>query len=119
MRTSRIEVPARTLAFDRDRSAMQNVGESSPEGSETGGKMDIYQLDYILHEPTEDYGWMYRAEAPALQGCVAWGDTPEETLKSLLAVAQAIIQICREDGQALPPELIPPRRPKGTLTVNV
>ena len=48
---------------------------------------------------------MYRAEAPALQGCVAWGMTPEETLKSLLAVAQTIIQVCREDGQALPPEL--------------
>ena len=67
--------------------------------------MDICQLHYILHGPTEDHGWMYRAEAPALQGCVAWGKTPEETLKSLLAVAQTIIQVCREDGQALPPEL--------------
>ena len=98
---------------------MQNVGESPLKDSETGGEMDIYQMDYILHKPTKDHGWMYRAEAPALQGCVAWGNTPEETLKSLLAVARAIIQICREGGQALPPELIPPRRPKGTLTVNV
>ena len=81
--------------------------------------MKIYQMDYILHEPAEDHGWMYRAEAPALQGCVAWGDTPEETLESLLAVAQAIIQVCREEGQALPPELSPLRSTEGTLTVAV
>ena len=67
--------------------------------------MDIYQLNYLLHEPAEDHGWMYRAEVPALQGCVAWGETPEETLKSLLAVAQTIIQVCKEDGQRIPPDL--------------
>ena len=80
--------------------------------------MDIYQLDYILHEPAEDHGWMYWAEAPALQGCMAWGDTPAETLKSLLAVAQTISQVCKEDGQALPPEVGPIRGPEGTLTVT-
>ena len=89
--------------------------------------MDIYQLDYVLHEPQESEGWMYLAEIPALQGAVAWGETPEETLKSLLAVAQAIIQLRRENGQALPPEIkngqaLPPeitplRSPEGTLTV--
>lgn len=81
--------------------------------------MEIYQLDYILHDPAEDHGWMYWAEIPALQGCKAWGDTPEETLKSLLAVAQAIIQVCQEDGQALPEALSPLRSPEGTLTVTV
>ena len=30
--------------------------------------MDIYQLDYILHEPEESEGWMYLAEVPALHG---------------------------------------------------
>ena len=30
--------------------------------------MDIYQLNYVLHEPEEDHGWMYRAEIPGLQG---------------------------------------------------
>ena len=38
--------------------------------------MDIYQLDYILHEPEESAGWMYLAEVPALQGCMAWGIPP-------------------------------------------
>ena len=81
--------------------------------------MDIYQLDYVLHEPEESEGWMYLAEAPALQGCMAWGETPEETLKSLLAVAQAIIQIRKENGQELPPEITPLHSSKGALTVTV
>ena len=58
--------------------------------------MDVYQLDYVLHEPTEDHGWMYWAEIPALQGCNAWGDTPSETLEELWAVARAIIQSLKE-----------------------
>ena len=79
--------------------------------------MDVYQLDYVLHEPQESEGWLYLAEIPALQGCMAWGETPEETLRSLLAVAQAIIQLRIEDGEALPPEITPLRSPVGTLTV--
>ena len=43
--------------------------------------MDIYQLDYILHEPEESEGWMYLAEVPALQGCMACGElTPRNGL---------------------------------------
>ena len=80
--------------------------------------MDIYQLNYLLHEPAEDHGWMYRAEVPALQGCVAWGAAPEETLKSLLAVAQTIIQVCKEDGQRIPPDLTPLPSSEGALTVT-
>ena len=80
--------------------------------------MDIYQLDYVLHEPEESEGWMYLAEVPALQGCMAWGETPEETLNSLLAVAQAIIQLRKENGQALPPGITPLRSFEGTLTVT-
>ena len=79
--------------------------------------MDVYQLDYVLHEPQESEGWLYLAEIPALQGCMAWGETPEETLRSLLAVAQAIIQLRKEDGEALPPEVTPLRSSEGTLTV--
>ena len=60
---------------------------------------------------------MYLAEIPALQGAMAWGETPEETLQSLLSVAQTIIQLRREEGEELPPEITPLRSPKGTLTV--
>ena len=80
--------------------------------------MDIYQLDYVLHEPEEGEGWMYLAEIPALQGCMAWGETPEETLKSLVAVAQTIIQLRKENAQPLPPEIAPLRSAEGTLTVT-
>ena len=79
--------------------------------------MDVYQLGYVLHEPQESEGWLYLAEIPALQGCMAWGETPEQTLRSLLAVAQAIIQLRKEDGEALPPEVTPLRSSEGTLTV--
>lgn len=79
--------------------------------------MDIYQLEYTLHEPQESEGWMYLAEVPALQGAMAWGETPEETLQSLVAVAQTIIQLRREEGAALPPEITPLRGSKGILTV--
>ncbi len=79
--------------------------------------MDIYQLEYVLHEPKESEGGMFLAEMLALQGAMAWGDTPEETLNSLLAVAQTIIQLRREEGEELPPEVTPLRSSNGTLTV--
>ena len=59
--------------------------DHTPSGGEG---LDIYQLDYILHEPAESEGWMYLAEVPTLQGM---GDTPEETSKNLLAVSQSTI----------------------------
>ena len=81
--------------------------------------MDIYQLDYVLRQPEESEGWLYLAEAPALQGCMAWGETPEQTLTSLLAVAQSIIEIMKERGEALPPEMVHLSDPRGSLTIGV
>ena len=80
--------------------------------------MDIYQLDYILHEPEESEGWMYLAEIPALQGCMAWGKTPAETLHELMDVARMLIELRRENGEPLPKELISPSSDKGSLTVT-
>ena len=79
--------------------------------------MDIYQLDYILHEPEESQGWMYLAEVPALQGCMAWGDTPAETLQELLDVARMLIELRRENGEPIPKEMTLPSSHKGSLTV--
>lgn len=79
--------------------------------------MDIYQLDYVLHEPTEDHGWMYRAEIPALQGCRAWGDTPAETLEELREVAKTMIQLLKEEGEPLPPEITCRESHEGSMTV--
>ena len=80
--------------------------------------MDIYQLDYVLHEPTEDHGWMYWAEIPALPGCAAWGDTPEQTLNDLWGNARIFIGMLKEDGKPLPPVLVDTREVKGTMTVT-
>ena len=79
--------------------------------------MDIYQLDYVLHEPEESHGWMYRAEIPALQGCRAWGDTPAETLEELREVARTMLQLRKEKGEPLPPEIASPQRSQGSMTV--
>ena len=79
--------------------------------------MDIYQLEYVLHEPEESHGWMYRAEVPALQGCRAWGNTPEETLRELQDVARILIELCKEREEPLPPALKLDKRTAGTFTV--
>ena len=52
--------------------------------------MELYQLDYVLHEPCEDQGWFYMAEIPALPGCQAWAETASETLIELSAVGGAV-----------------------------
>ncbi|CAI8033317.1 hypothetical protein GBAR_LOCUS18796 [Geodia barretti] len=80
--------------------------------------MDIYQLDYVLHEPEESEGWMYLAEVPALQGCMAWGDTPAETLQELQDVARTLIELRKENGEPIPEELIRYSSPKGSLTIT-
>ena len=47
------------------------------------------------------------AETPAFPNCVAWGDTPEETIEILESVVAATIQTYEERGYALPPRVSP------------
>ena len=79
--------------------------------------MDIHRLNYVLHQPEESHGWMYRAEITDLQGCMAWGDTPAETLDELLDVARMIIQLRKENGEPVPERLLPLDIHKGSLTI--
>ena len=79
--------------------------------------MDIYQLDYVLHEPEESHGWMYRAKIPALQGCKAWGETPAQTLEELREIARTMLLILKENGEPLPPEITAGRNSEGSMTV--
>ena len=79
--------------------------------------MDIYQLDYVLHEPQESEGWMYLAEVPTMPCRMAWGDSPEQTLDELQAVAKALIQSRQERGLPLPPEVTPHLNGKGSFIV--
>ena len=69
--------------------------------------MKGYRLDYILYDPelsTEPDQFM--AEIPALPGCRAWGDTPEETIETLQSVAAAFIEVYEESGEDLPPAVL-------------
>lgn len=67
--------------------------------------MKHYRLRYVMHEPSEDTEDKYMAEIPALPGCRAWGDTPEDALDILESVAAAFIESYRDYGDELPAEL--------------
>ncbi len=61
------------------------------------------KLTAVLYEPSESTEPdKYMAEVPALPGCRAWGDTPEETLAILQDVAQAFVDSYVECGDKLP-----------------
>ena len=47
------------------------------------------------------------AEVPSFPNCVAWGDTPEETISTLESVVAATILTYEERGYALPPGVTP------------
>jgi len=61
-----------------------------------------YRLAYTMRPPSYDTEDKYLAEVPALPGCRAGGDTPEETLEILESVAAAFIDSRKERGESLP-----------------
>ena len=67
--------------------------------------MKHYKLRYVMHDPSEDTEDKYMAEIPALPGCRAWGDTPEDTLDILEGVAAASIEVYIERGYELPAQV--------------
>ena len=66
-----------------------------------------YELQYVLHPPSEDTGWMFMAEIPVLPGCQAWADTKEKTVEILTSVAEEFIASYKEHGEALPDGVVP------------
>ena len=81
--------------------------------------MELYQLDYLLHEPCEDQGWLYMAEIPKLPGCRAWADTANEALAELSAVAEQFILSYKERGKPLPMGVARIAKGKGSISVAV
>ena len=67
--------------------------------------MKHYKLRYVMHKPSEETEDKYMAEIPALPGCRAWGDSPEDTLDILQSVAAAFIEVYTERGYELPAEV--------------
>jgi predicted RNase H-like HicB family nuclease len=54
----------------------------------------------VIIERADDGG--YGAWSPDLPGCVALGDTPEETLAEMREAMQGHLEVMRERGEALP-----------------
>ena len=89
-------------------------------GKDTGEKeMQLYQLDYMLHEPCEDQGWLYMAEIPALPGCRAWAETANETITELSTVAEQFILSYQDRGKPLPAGIARSRGGEGRISIAV
>ena len=81
--------------------------------------MELYQLNYVLHEPCEDQGWLYMAEIPELPGCGAWAETANETLAELSTVAEQFILSYKDRGKPLPGGIARSRTGEGRISVAV
>jgi predicted RNase H-like HicB family nuclease len=64
--------------------------------------MKQYKLPVIMHQPSEETENKYMAEIPLLNGCRAWGNTPDEALEFLRSVAAEFIRSFKERKQDLP-----------------
>ena len=69
--------------------------------------MELYQLDYVLHAPSEEQGGLYMAEIPDLPGCRAWAETAKGTLAELGTVAEQFILSYKDRGKPLPEAVAP------------
>lgn len=68
--------------------------------------MKTYKLPYVIYPPSQSTEPdKYMAEIPILPGCMAWGDTPAETVDILQSVAAATIEVRIERGYGLPKEV--------------
>ena len=68
--------------------------------------MKKYHLEYVLHDPSEDTDWMYKAEIPALPGCQAWVKSEVEVGEILTSVAEEFIASYHDFGDPLPKEVL-------------
>ena len=69
-----------------------------------------YRLLCSLYPPSESTEPdEYMAEVPSFPNCVAWGDTPEETITILESVVIATVLTYDERGYDLPPVSLPSR----------
>ena len=81
--------------------------------------MELYQLNYVLHEPREDQGWLYMAEVPDLPGCRAWAESPKEALSELSVVAEQFILSYKDRGKHLPAGIARSLTGEGKISVAV
>ena len=81
--------------------------------------MELYQLDYVLHAPSQEQGGLYMAEIPDLPGCRAWAETAKETLAELGTVAEQFILSYKDRGKPLPEAIARSESGQGRISVAV
>lgn len=65
-------------------------------------------LPYQINIRWENADEAYVASVPALRGCVAVGDTPEEAAREILIAAELWLEATAANGKPIPaPDLIP------------
>ena len=64
--------------------------------------MTRYSFEYTLTEPCEETEDMYFADLPAMPGCHAWGETPEDAEENLRSMALAFLESYEAHGDELP-----------------
>ena len=81
--------------------------------------MELYQLDYVLHEPCEDQGGLYMAEVPELPGCRARAETANAALAELSIVAEQFLLSYKDRGKPLPAGIARSLTGEGRISVAV
>ena len=72
--------------------------------------------DYHINVFYSDEDECYIATVPDLEGCSAWGDTPEDAMREILIAKQLWLEVAQEFGDPVPepeyraPMYRPPRR---------
>ena len=65
--------------------------------------MARYSFEYTLTEPCEETEDLYFADLPAMPGCHAWGETPDDAEENLRSMALAFLESYAAHGDELPP----------------
>ncbi len=107
------------LDFIIEDDAKLSKGERDANKDAREAKMELYQLDYVLHEPHQDQGWLYMAEIPELPGCRAWGESADEALTELSKVAKQFILSYKDRGKTLPTGIALSETGRGRISVAV
>jgi predicted RNase H-like HicB family nuclease len=59
--------------------------------------------DYHINVFYSDEDECYVADVPDLEGCSAFGDSPEEALREVLVARRLWLEVAREFGRPIPP----------------
>jgi predicted RNase H-like HicB family nuclease len=65
--------------------------------------------DYAINVFWSEEDGSYVATVPDLEGCSAFGDTPEEAVRQVQVAKELWLEVAREDGESIPePSYLPP-----------